>query len=138
MSHKIINLTTNKKKSTSKKKDYTKEDIENLLEDYIRIDDIDDAPLNSQIHYVTLDTHKRQAFRVGGRLVSTTKNLVCLSRGPFRWYVKKKHYEKKNDNDPIFETILWKKRDYMDHLIDHIEYQNNEISLLMYSIMISI
>jgi hypothetical protein len=121
-------LKTSKKKT--KPKNYSKEDIENMLQDYIRIDDIDEIPVNSQIHYVTLDSNKRQVFRIGGRLVSTTKNLVCLSRGMFKWYVKKQHFENKNDKEPLFETIFWKKRDYMDDLLDHIEYQNNEISLL--------
>jgi len=129
MSHKIINLKTTKKKSKTPK-EYSKADIEEMLENYIRIDDFDEIPINSHIRYVTLDSRKRQSFREGGKLAFTTKNLVCLSRGIFKWYVKKKHYENKNDKEPIFETIFWKKRDYMDDLIDHIEYQTNEITLL--------
>ena len=126
MSHKIINIKTKKRKA----KNYTKEDIENLLEDYIRIDNIDEVPVNSCIRYVTLDSNKRQTFKEGGKLVSTTDKCVCLSKGTFKWYVKKKHYDKPNDKEILFETIFWKKRDYMDDLLDHIENQTNEIQLL--------
>jgi hypothetical protein len=126
MSNKIINLK-NKKRRT---KEYTKNEIEELLDSFVRIDNIDEVSVNSQIRYVTLDSNHKQCFREGGRLVYTTDKSVCLSRGSFKWYVKKQHFEFPDDKEPIFETIFWKKRDYMDDLLDHIENQTNEIQLL--------
>ena len=126
MSNKIINLK-NKKRRTI---EYTKNEIEELLDSFVRIDNIDEVSVNSQIRYVTLDSNHKQCFREGGRLVYTTDKSVCLSRGSFKWYVKKQHFEFPDDKEPIFETIFWKKRDYMDDLLDHIENQTNEIQLL--------
>jgi hypothetical protein len=126
MSNKIISL----KKKKRRTKEYTKNEIEELLDNFVRIDNIDEVPVNSQVRYVTIDSNHKQCFREGGRLVYTTDKSVCLSRGSFKWYVKKQHYEFPDDKEPIFETIFWKKRDYMDDLIDHIENQTNEIQLL--------
>jgi hypothetical protein len=126
MSHKTINIKTKKRN----KKEFSKEEIMELLEDYIRIDNIDDVQPNSMIRYVTLDSNKRQVFREGGRLVNTTTKSVCLCRGTFRWYVKKQHFDNIDDKEPIFETIFWKKRDYIDDLIDHVELQHSEIQIL--------
>jgi hypothetical protein len=126
MSNKIISL----KKKKRRIKEYTKDEIEELLDNYVRIDNIDEVPVNAQIRYVTLDSNLKQCFREGGRLVYTTDKSVCLSRGSFKWYVKKLHFEYADDKEPIFETIFWKKRDYMDDLLDHIENQTNEIQLL--------
>jgi hypothetical protein len=126
MSNKIINL----KQKRRRVKEYSKDEIEELLENYVRVDNIDEIPVNCNIRYVTLDSSKKQCFRDGGRLVYTTDKSVCLSRGSFKWYVKKQHFEFPDDKEPIFETIFWKKRDYMDDLLDHIENQTNEIQLL--------
>jgi hypothetical protein len=126
MSNKIINIKQKKRKI----KEYSKKEIEELLDNYIRIDNIDEVPVNCQIRYVTLDSNKKQTFREGGRLVCTTNKSVCLSRGTFKWYVRKQHFEFPDDKEPIFETIFWKKRDYMDDLLDHIENQTTEIQLL--------
>jgi hypothetical protein len=123
MSNKIINL----KQKRRRVKEYSKDEIEELLENYVRVDNIDEIPVNCHIRYVTLDSSKKQCFRDGGRLVYTTDKSVCLSRGSFKWYVKKLHFEFPDDKEPIFETIFWKKRDYMDDLLDHIENQTNEI-----------
>jgi hypothetical protein len=110
----------------SNTKNYTKEDIENLLEDYIRIDNIDEVPVNSCIRYVTLDSNKRQTFKEGGKLVSTTDKCVCLSKGTFKWYVKKKHYDKPNDNEVLFETD-WRDAGYWQEVKEEIEKSKIEL-----------
>ena len=95
-----------------------KKDMLSKLEDYERIEDIEDVPLKKHIRYVTLskDQPRKQVFRLGGTLELIHPKYIQLSNGTFKWSVQRYHY---NDGDvsetstvsdePIFETIFWKK-----------------------------
>ena len=45
-----------------------KDEMLKRLENYERVDDIEEVPLGTHIRYVTLDRNKKQVFRLGGIL----------------------------------------------------------------------
>ena len=121
------------KDKTASAKKFTKEEMTKMLEDYIRIDNIDDVPRQSHVRYITLDQEGRQAFRRGGYVEYISDNYVKLSIGNNTWFVQRYHYDRINDPDkttPIFETIFWKKRDQVDDIVDYLEQQKSEIDFL--------
>jgi hypothetical protein len=114
-------------------KKYTKKEMTEMLEDYIRIDDIAEIPLYSHVRYITLDKEGCQAFRSGGYVEQVSKRFVHIKSGNLKWYVPRYHYDAEKDpgkTTPIFETIFWKKRDQVDDIVDYLETQKTEIEFL--------
>lgn len=112
---------------------YTKKEMADMLEDYIRIDDIAEIPLYSHVRYITLDKDGCQAFRSGGHVEQISKRYVHIRSGKLKWYVPRYHYDVDADpqrREPIFETIFWKKRDQVDDIVDYLETQKTEMEFL--------
>jgi hypothetical protein len=67
------------------------EEIEEKLEEYIKVDDITKVPLNSHLRYFTLNkkTNKKE-FRLGGFLTNRDQpdKYVILSNGTISWSVQ--------------------------------------------------
>jgi hypothetical protein len=86
-----------------------KKDMLEKLNDYERIDSIEDVPLKTHVRYVTLskDTPRKQVFRLGGILEAIHSKYIQLSNGTYKWSVQRYHYNDE-DEDPIFETKFWK------------------------------
>lgn len=123
-----------------------KKDMLEKLEDYERVDSIEDVPLKSHVRYVTLnkDPVRKQVFRLGGILEAIHPKYVKLSNGQAQWSVQRYHY---NDGDvtenstasdePIFETVFWKylskedilasQVDELNDIIENLEQQNAEL-----------
>jgi hypothetical protein len=137
-----INVRSTRNASTRKQpktytrrppKKYTKKEMTEMLEDYIRIDDIAEIPLYSHVRYITLDKEGCQAFRSGGYIEQVSKRFVHIKSGNLKWYVPRYHYDAEKDPgkaNPIFETIFWKKRDQVDDIVDYLETQKTEIEFL--------
>ena len=102
------------------------------LENYDRVDNIEDVSLKTHVRYVTLHNEtKQQVFRLGGLLEEIHPRYVKLSNGEFTWSVQRFHYsDDPSDEDPIFETAFWKVVSKEDLLYKKIEEQHNEIQLL--------
>ena len=82
------------------------------LENYTRVDDIDDVNLETHVRYVTLKDGK-QRFCLGGILKKIHSKYVILSNGSVTWSVQRYHWEKPEDeyddeSDPIFITAFFK------------------------------
>lgn len=97
----------------------TNANMNEKLQNYERVEDIDDVPINTHVRYVTMKNGK-QRFCLGGFLIKIHKKYVILSNGRQSWSVQKYHWEDNNnqiggtdnDNDsntePIFETTFFK------------------------------
>ena len=73
----------------------TPEEIEEKLEDYIEVDNIQDVSLNTHLRYFSIITDKKKTkkvFRLGGFLINKNnyENFVVLSNGTNRWSVQTK------------------------------------------------
>ena len=68
----------------------TKEGIEDLLEDYLQVDDIGKVPLGTHIRYFSTEKDGTKKFRTGGILQVTTglPKYVILSNGTNTWSVQ--------------------------------------------------
>ena len=110
----------------------TKKAMLEKLENYDRVDNIEDVSLKTHVRYVTLHGEtKQQVFRLGGLLEEIHPRYVKLSNGQFTWSVQRYHYsDDQSDEDPIFETAFWKIVSKEDLLYKKIEEQHNEIQLL--------
>ena len=99
------------------------------LENYERVDNIEDVGLKTHVRYVTLHNETRQqVFRLGGLLEEIHPKYVKLSNGEFTWYVQRYHYsEDPSESEPIFETAFWRIVSKEDLLYKKIEEQHDEI-----------
>jgi hypothetical protein len=99
------------------------------LENYERVDDIEEVTLKTHVRYVTLHSeNKQQVFRLGGLLEEIHPKYVKLSNGEFAWSVQRFHYsEEPNENEPIFETVFWRIQSKEDLLYKKIEDQHQVI-----------
>lgn len=99
------------------------------LENYERVDSIEDVGLKTHVRYVTLHNETRQqVFRLGGLLEEIHPKYVKLSNGEFTWSVQRYHYsEDQNETEPIFETAFWRIVSKEDLLYKKIEEQHDEI-----------
>ena len=77
------------------------------LENYTRVDDVDDIALNTHVRYVTWKDGK-QRFCLGGLLTKKHSKYVVLSNGTFSWSVQRYHWENADDEQPIFETAFFR------------------------------
>ena len=109
----------------------TPDQIEEKLEEYIKVDDITKVPLNSHMRYFTLNkkTNKKE-FRLGGFLTNRDNpdKYVILSNGSISWSVQV-------DNSIFFKKMTIKdlKKEYEDK-IESLENENNKLkkALLKY------
>ena len=97
----------------------TQEMMEQKLENYERVENIEEVKLYSHVRYVTLDKDGKQAFRLGGMLIRIQPEYVMLSNGSFVWSVQRYHYPKDEQGqpdvsqEPIFETIQREEINYL-------------------------
>lgn len=121
-----------------------KENMLRLLEDYERVDSIDEVALKTHVRYVTLK-EGRQVFRIGGYLRVIKPDYVVLYSDGKHWSVQRYHYEdttssmvnlteSESINEPVFETVFWRKvsiselDDVIEELVKRGEEQENKIS----------
>jgi len=113
----------NRPKTTYQEK-LTPEDIEEKLEEYIKVDDISKVTLNSHVRYFTYNPKsKKKEFRLGGFLTrkDEPEKYVILSNGNFSWSVQTK--------DTLFfkkMTIKELKKDYESEL-DKLRQENDTL-----------
>jgi len=109
----------------------TPDEIEEKLEEYVKVEDINKVPLNSHIRYFTLnDKTGKKEFRLGGFLTNRDQSdkYVILSNGTISWSVQ-------TLNSIFFKkmTIKELKQEYEDK-IEQLETENNKLkkALLKY------
>lgn len=109
----------------------TPDEIEEKLEEYVKVEDISKVPLNSHIRYFTLnDKTGKKEFRLGGFLSNRDQpdKYVILSNGTISWSVQ-------TLNSIFFKkmTIKELKQEYEDK-IGQLENENNKLkkALLKY------
>ena len=107
----------------------TKAKMEEKLENYKRVDTIDDISLNTHVRYVTLKNGK-QRFCLGGLLKKIHSKYVILSNGNFTWSVQRYHWEKTEDEEPAFETVFFSIMSKEAQLQKQIEMQKRQINKL--------
>ena len=96
------------------------------LENYERVDSIEDVGLKTHVRYH--NETRQQVFRLGGLLEEIHPKYVKLSNGEFTWSVQRYHYsEDQNETEPIFETAFWRIVSKEDLLYKKIEEQHDEI-----------
>jgi len=109
----------------------TPDEIEEKLEEYIKVEDINKVPLNSHMRYFTFnDKTGKKEFRLGGFLTNRDQSdkYVILSNGSISWSVQ-------TLNSIFFKkmTIKELKQEYEDK-IEQLETENNKLkkALLKY------
>ncbi len=83
-------------------------EIKEKLQEYIQIDDINDAPINSHIRYFTIDKSGKKQFRLGGFLTKIDNDYIVLSNGRLTWSVQKNNtifFKKMSFNELKTELI---------------------------------
>lgn len=111
----------------------TQEEMEKRLVDYERVTNIENVKKGSQIRYVTMDKEGNQAFRVGGKLIKVEPEYIMLTNGRMYWSVQRYHYENEDhdeDDEPIFETIFWRKISKVEKLTAELKEKNKLIQKL--------
>ena len=98
--------------------------MQEKLQNYERVDDIDFVPLSSHLRYVTWK-NGRQRFCLGGFLMKIHPKYIMLSNNNFRWSVQRKHFDK--DNKLLFETVFFKLLTKNEQSNSTIESQNEEL-----------
>tara|TARA_B100001989_G_C24494261_1_gene441309 strand:+ start:442 stop:918 length:477 start_codon:yes stop_codon:yes gene_type:complete len=102
------------------------------LENYERIENIEDIPLKTHIKYVTLHSETRkQVFRVGGTLERINPKYILLSNGEFKWSVQRYHYcDDASTEEPVFETVFWRlisKEERLNIKLEELQEENNAL-----------
>ncbi len=81
--------------------------MQEKLQNYVRVDDVDDIPLRTHVRYVTLKDGK-QRFCLGGLLTKKHSKYVVLSNGTFSWSVQRYHWSEEDQENPAFETAFFR------------------------------
>ena len=116
-----------------------KDDMLKLLEDYERVEDIEEVPLGTHIRYVTLDKNKKQVFRLGGNLIKIHERYLVLSNKNHKWSVQRYHYsDDLSIDDPVFDTVFWRYLPKNEIMEKKIEEQDEIIEKLKNYIKINI
>lgn len=97
----------------------TKEDIQEQLEEYEKVDDINKVAIGTNLKYFTLVNGKKK-YRLGGNLINKSglPNYVVLSNGKKQWSVQ------------VTDTIFFKKSSIKDIKLQYIkmlEYKDKVI-----------
>ena len=97
-----------------------KEEINNLLRDYIEVINIYEVPLNSHIRYFTIKNDK-ESFRLGGYLsqLNQKKGYIMLTNGKVNWSVQVKNskFFRKIEIDELRENYENKLKKYKKKII---------------------
>jgi hypothetical protein len=106
-----------------------KADMLKYLENYKRVENVDDIPLNSHMRYVTLDKNNKQVFRIGGFLKQIKPNYIVLTSGTLNWCVQRYHYAA-GKSQPIFNTVFWYQVPKEELLMEKLIEQESKINKL--------
>lgn len=106
----------------------TKEEIDDLLEDYVKVDDITKISIGSHLRYFDISNEKKPKFRYGGTLILTCAPKYVVLKNGKSWSVQ------------IDRTIFYRRlkiqevRDEYEELLDKCEekikdlkYQRKEL-----------
>ncbi len=106
--------TNYKKVGKSFQESLSPNEIKEKLQDYKRVDNIDDIQLNTHIRYFTNDKKTgKKHFRLGGFLTKIDKEYVVLSNGQLSWSVQNNtsiYFAKSSVNDQIQSLMEENKR----------------------------
>ena len=105
-----------------------KKDMLEKLNDYERIDSIEDVPLKTHVRYVTLskDTPRKQVFRLGGILEAIHSKYIQLSNGTYKWSVQRYHYNDGDVSETSTEKLLNETRE-LHEVIEELQNQNRDL-----------
>jgi hypothetical protein len=119
--------TEYKKTGKSLQQTLSPNEIKEKLEEYVKLDSIDEAPLNSHIRYFTIDkkTNKKQ-FRLGGFLTKIDTAYVVLSNGRLSWSVQKTNTDffKKMSYTELKEELIDKISNKFEKKLFSLEKEN--------------
>ena len=76
------------------------------LQNYVRVDDVEDIRINTHVRYVTLKDGQ-QTFRLGGLVKKIHNKYVVLSNGTLSWSVQRYHWDDPS-KEPVFETVFFR------------------------------
>jgi len=107
----------------------TNERMKEKLQNYVRVDDIDDVNINTHVRYVTLKDGV-QRFCLGGLLIKKFSKYVILSNGTYSWSVQKFHWEQEDDDEPTFDTVFFKVLSKQERQENIIKKKDEEIQKL--------
>lgn len=98
------------------------------LDNYERVDDIDEVEIKTPVRYVTLHNEtKKQVFRLGGILEEINPKYVKISNGEHKWCVQRYHYcDDASTEEPVFETVFWKFVSKEDIILRELEEMKEE------------
>jgi hypothetical protein len=119
---KITNTTNYIRPKTTLQEKLTSDEIEQKLEDYTEVDNINKIPINSHLRYYTLKRDDKgnmsKVFRLGGNLINkdNSDKYIILSNGKVSWSVQTKNtifYRKMKINEikDEYETIIEELKD---------------------------
>jgi hypothetical protein len=119
---KITNTTNYIRPKTTLQEKLTSDEIEQKLEDYTEVDNINKIPIKSHLRYYTLKRDDKgnmsKVFRLGGNLINkdNSDKYIILSNGKVSWSVQTKNtifYRKMKINEikDEYETIIEELKD---------------------------
>ena len=122
--------TEYKKQGKSIQQSLSPNEIKEKLQEYVQINTIDEAPLNSHIRYFTIDKKSgKKQFRLGGFLTKIDKDYVVLSNGRLTWSVQKNNsvFFKKMSYDELKEELIEKISNKFEKKINSLEKENETL-----------
>ena len=115
----------------------TAEEIEEKLDGYVKVDDLDEVPLNTHMRYFTTDKRGQKVFRMGGFLYRRDDDrYVILTNGKDRWsvqradavfYRKLSHKEEIEQMKEAFQKELHKRNSMIRKLKKKIDELQEEL-----------
>jgi hypothetical protein len=105
------------------------DEIKEKLKEYIPLETIDEAQLNSHIRYFSIDNKGKKQFRLGGFLTKLDTDYVVLSNGKLSWSVQKKNsiFFKKMSYDELKEELIEKISNKFEKKIVSLEKENESL-----------
>jgi len=134
----LSNDKTYKRPKTTFQETLSKEEIEEKLKDYIKVEDINKVPLNTHIRYFQVDEKTNdKVFRLGGFLINkdNSDKYIVLGNGSQSWSVQISNsilYKKKSVDDMKLEYDEIIKN--MQKKIDKYKTENKELKKLLNNI----
>lgn len=121
--------TDYKKTGKSLQQTLSPNEIKEKLQEYVQIEDIDEASLNSHIRYFTIDKNGKKQFRLGGFLTKIDKDYIVLSNGKLSWSVQKNNsiFFKKMSYDELKEELIEKISNKFEKKIISLEKENEAL-----------
>ncbi len=121
--------TEYKKTGKSIQQSLSPDEIKEKLKEYIPLETIDEAQLNSHIRYFSIDSKGKKQFRLGGFLTKIDTDYVVLSNGKLSWSVQKKNsiFFKKMSYDELKEELIEKISNKFEKKIMSLEKENESL-----------